>query len=228
MVFRMFGLSTIFHTHPKSDWLRLSPSVPPWILIKSLANCSIWRFLKLGTPVHHPFPDGFSIVNHPAIWGYPPFTDTQGLELGDPTHHPEASELSSGSRRPTGSCISLASPAKREGFEKSTSLDIKVQIWKSFAFRNWFCQILSSEEAATQSKHLRLRLPMAWSDVQQVLAMRLGYSRNWGCNEDILDIVETLVTSWIWQGCKGGAIGYNHREMDIIEIGYPNHGYKTK
>ena len=97
---------------------------------------SIWRFLKLGTPVHHPFPDGFSIVNHPAIWGYPPFTDTQGLELGDPTHHPEASELSSGSRRPTGSCISLASPAKREGFEKSTSLDIKVQIWKSFAFRN--------------------------------------------------------------------------------------------
>ena len=31
----------------------------------------IWRFPEIGVPLNHPFPQGFSIVNHPAIGGAP-------------------------------------------------------------------------------------------------------------------------------------------------------------
>ena len=33
------------------------------------------RFPEIGVPPNHPFIDGFSIINHPAI-GVPPFMET--------------------------------------------------------------------------------------------------------------------------------------------------------
>ena len=42
-------------------------SVVPWIII--------WGFPEMGVPPSHPFIDGFSVINHPAI-GAPPFMET--------------------------------------------------------------------------------------------------------------------------------------------------------
>ena len=99
-----------------------------------------------GTPSHHPFIDGFSIINHP-FWGTPMTMETPMISQlrasVEPSKAPAAAELltSSHSKAATCSRSNLSDPAA------CPSVNIKIVVkcpvdWcssKIYGQKSWYC-----------------------------------------------------------------------------------------